>query len=378
MGLFILIYLSFYGSMHAYAFYKAKAALNFGTPAAAITIAFMLLMIFAPLFTRLAEHAGLEGIAKAIAWTGYTWMGALAVFVATSIIIGIYRLVMHSAGTFMNVNTTPAIPSAYYAFIIPVILTAILCTYGFFEALNIKTETITIKTPKLKTSTGPVRIVQVSDIHLGLMTGRFRLTRIIKIINEARPDILISTGDLIDGQIDNIEAAMNLFNDVNPRFGKYAVTGNHEVYAGIPLSVRLTEAGGFKMLRDQTAEIDHGIIIAGIDDTGHSMSGNIRTGMVKNLLENIPGNRFVVMLKHNPAVLKGTEGLFDLQLSGHLHGGQVFPFIPLVRIIYPYLSGLHKIKGGGELYISPGTGFWGPPMRIFARPEVTVIDIIPE
>ena len=378
MTLFILIYLAFYGSMHAYAFFKARAAFRFGRTASLLSVIFMTFMMFAPVITRVLEHSGHENTALFVAYAGYIWMGTLSIFVIIAIIIGVYRLIAFAIGNFFRKNTSAFIPSAFYAFIIPAFLAIILTEYGIYEALHIKTEHVTINTAKIPSSEGRIRIVQISDVHLGLMAGRYSLENIIKSIKKANPDVLVSTGDLIDGQLDNIEGNIKLLNQINPRFGKFAITGNHEVYAGFGLSMRLTESAGFRMLRNDAVDVGDSVIIAGFDDRGHLQSKTSDVQMEKDILTKLSQGKFIIVLKHKPEVPKGISGLFDLQLSGHLHGGQIFPFIPLIRIAYPYISGLHELPDKSNLYISRGTGLWGPPMRVFAPPEITVIDLIPE
>jgi len=378
MILFILLYLAFYGSMHAYAFFKARAALRFGRTSSLLLAVFMTFMMFAPIITRTLEHADHKTAALFIAYTGYIWMGALSIFVIIAILIGVYRLIIFAVGNFFRKNAEALIPSSFMAFIIPALLAVILTGYGIYEGLHIRTEHVTINTEKIPSSAGRIRIVQISDVHLGLMAGRYRLENIIRSIRDANPDILVSTGDLIDGQLDNIEDNIKLLNRINPRLGKFAVTGNHEVYAGLGLSIRLTESAGFRMLRNDAASAGDWVVIAGFDDRGHSRSKTSDILMEKDLLSRLPRGKFIVVLKHKPEMAEGISGLFDLQLSGHLHGGQIFPFIPLVRIAYPYISGFHVLPDKSKLYISRGTGLWGPPMRVFAPPEITVIDLIPE
>ena len=377
MILFLLIYFTFYGSMHAYAFFKARAALPFGRNAAVLTVIFMSFMIFAPIIIRALEYSGYETAALCVAYTGYIWMGALSIFVLISIILGVYRLIAFAAGNFIRKDTSAFIPSSFSAFVIPVFLAVILTEYSVYEALTIKTEYLTINSEKIPSSAGRLRIVQISDVHLGLMAGKHKLENIIKSVKAANPDILVSTGDLIDGQIDNIEGNIKLLNQINPRFGKFAVTGNHEVYAGLGLSIKLTESAGFRMLRNEAFDIGGSVIITGFDDRGHSQSKTSDVQLEKDILSKLPQTKFIIVLKHKPEFAKEMPGLFDLQLSGHLHGGQIFPFIPLVRIVYPYISGLHKLSNGSLLYISRGTGLWGPPMRALAPPEITVIDLVP-
>ncbi|HBL24446.1 MAG TPA: metallophosphoesterase, partial [Deltaproteobacteria bacterium] len=189
------------------------------------------------------------------------------------------------------------------------------------------------------------------------------------------PDILVSTGDLVDGQINNLSGLSDLLRDIRPRYGKYAIMGNHEFYAGVGISEDFARKAGFKMLR-QEAVTPHGIVnIAGIDDNGHRTGVRV-SAAEKPLLEGLPRNLFTVFLKHRPLVENSSIGLFDIQLSGHTHGGQVFPFRYVTRISFPMISGLYPLEKDSVLYVSRGTGTWGPPIRFLTPPEVTVIEII--
>jgi uncharacterized protein len=222
---------------------------------------------------------------------------------------------------------------------------------------------------------GQLRIVQISDVHLGLIIGTERLSRILDAVRAAKPDILVSTGDLLDGQVDGIEALEKQFREINPKFGKYAVNGNHEYYVGIERAEDFCKSAGFTLLCNKTFDIPGVAVIAGVDDPAagrFGLSGNVTE---KQLLSGIPKERFVLLLKHRPLLDPDSKGLFDLQLSGHTHRGQIFPFTLIIRMLFPIDSGLLNLENNSYLYVNPGSGTWGPPMRFLAPPEVTVIDL---
>ena len=161
-----------------------------------------------------------------------------------------------------------------------------------------------------------------------------RLERILSEIERAEPDILVSTGDLVDGQIDNLSGLAAMFREINPRFGKYAITGNHEFYAGLEQSMWFTEQAGFTMLRGERVDIQNILTIAGVDDPQANSFGLYRGGTEKEVLADLPDNRFVLLLKHRPLIDESSRGLFDLQLSGHVHRGQIFPFSIITGLYY--------------------------------------------
>jgi predicted MPP superfamily phosphohydrolase len=257
------------------------------------------------------------------------------------------------------------------AFILPSIISITLTTYGYFEALNIKAEKLEIRTNKLKEK---IRIAQISDLHIGLIVREERLKKIIDIISKESPDMVVSTGDLVDGQIDGLEGLNGLLREINPPLGKYAVVGNHEYYAGFEKALAFTQRAGFRVLRDELIDINGKILVAGVDDPQAKAYGLWRGLPERAILSGLPKDKFVLLLKHRPRV--ESEGLFDLQLSGHVHNGQIFPFRLITKLAYPYLSGLYEF-GSSLLYVSRGSGTWGPPVRVLSPPEVTIIDLIP-
>jgi predicted MPP superfamily phosphohydrolase len=220
----------------------------------------------------------------------------------------------------------------------------------------------------------------VTDIHWGRILRMGLARRIIGRVRQARPDILVSTGDLIDSPHPEVSALLATLGEVATPLGKFAVIGNHEVYSGTSESERMLQEAGFEVLRGKGAEPVPGLWIWGVDDpaVGHRDGGN---GFVdESSLPELPQDQgFLVLLKHQPTVTAEAASRCDLQLSGHTHKGQIFPFGLLVRLIYPYPHGrLVELSERLNLYVSPGAGTWGPPFRFLARPEVTVFELVRE
>ncbi|OGW39287.1 MAG: hypothetical protein A2Y97_08590 [Nitrospirae bacterium RBG_13_39_12] len=188
----------------------------------------------------------------------------------------------------------------------------------------------------------------------------------------------MSTGDLVDGQIDNLSEFAESFKEINPRYGKFAITGNHEFYAGLTNALNFTEKAGFTVLRGERLTVSGIINIAGVDDPQVKTYGNFRDIPEKELLSGLPGGKFTLLLKHRPLVDKNAIGLFDLQISGHIHKGQIFPFSLITGLYYPTQAGFANLPKGSCLYISRGSGTWGPPIRFLSPPEVTVIELVRE
>lgn len=375
MRLFLLTFFAIYGALHLYLFLKVKNAFSPGIYASFFLFLLMILMISAPVMVRLFVSEGYESAARLLSYIGYSWMAALFFYFCISISIDVFNLIPRIIGPIINMDLSSFIARPRQAFLVSVTLALGICVYGYFEALNIKVERLTIETAKLPSGTDRLRIVQISDVHLGLTVGAERLKRVVRIVDAEKPDILVSTGDLVDVQVNNLSGLAGLLRDVKTRYGKYAVTGNHEYYAGIDQSLQFTRDAGFSILRGGQVATSV-ITVIGMDDPTGVLMGIDRPLDEAGLLKRLPKDSFILLLKHRPVVEKDTEGLFDLQLSGHTHKGQIFPFGFLSAISYPMNAGRFDLRGGSILYVSRGTGTWGPAIRFLAPPEVTVIDLI--
>ena len=373
---FLLIFLSLYAGLHVYGFLKARSALSLG-PMTAIPLAiFMAIMVFAPVMVHLVEKFGLGSLARLVAHIGYTWMGLLFLFFSASLMTDFYRLLIYLGELIVQRGFSTLSLSSQHLFFISLLLSLVITTYGFFEANDIRTEHVTITTPKIPPEVGRVKIVQISDIHIGLIVGEGRLKRILKKVHAANPDILVSTGDLIDGQIDNLLGIAAMLRQITPRYGKFAITGNHEFYAGLDRALDFTEKAGFKVLRGEGLTVSGFINIAGVDDPAGKYRGLYREVAEKELLSRLPREKFTILLKHRPVVDNSAVEFFDLQISGHVHNGQIFPFTLITKLYYPYAQGLYGLGDNAHLYVSRGSGTWGPPIRFLSPPEVTVIELV--
>ncbi len=374
---FLILFFLLYGGLHGYVFWKAKSAFSPGLVVSMLLAAIMAFMVVAPILIRISERYGLESIARTLSYVGYTWMGVLFLFVSFSLVFEACRLFLYLVGSIWKIGGISLLLSAPLAFFLPLILALGVFVYGWFDARNIRVETLTLKTDKISPETGRLRLVQISDVHIGLMNGSDLLSRVLKVVRETKPDLLLSTGDLLDGQIDSMEKVLPLLQEIQPRLGKYAVTGNHEFYAGIAEAEAFTRKAGFEMLRGKGVTVAGVINIVGIDDPAGWAAGQYRPVREGVLLETLPAQFFTLLLKHQPLVDKNALDRFDLQLSGHTHKGQIFPFSLVTRWYFPFHTGSFRLSGLSRLHVSRGTGTWGPPIRFLSPPEVTVIDLIP-
>jgi len=376
MTLFLLIYFSIYGGVHLYAFFKLKRGFALGLPAYVILAIFMILMVVAPIAVRIVERHGHEALARGFAYIGFTWMGLLFIFISASFFFDIYRL-LHFLARMLTRSPLEAVTLSIRNYcILAMLISFAVVVYGYFEALSIRAEHVTVKTRKIPENIGQLRVVQISDVHLGLIVGKSRLKRILEKVTDARPDILVSTGDLVDGQMDDLEMLTDMFQNIPTKYGKFAVTGNHEFYAGLERALAFTEKAGFTILRGEGLTVSNILNVAGVDDPARKRYVQFLAASEKALLEKMPREKFTLFLKHQPVISSESLGRFDLQLSGHTHKGQIFPFNLFTKLFYRMYNGLLKLDGNALLYVSRGSGTWGPPVRFLSPPEVTVVDII--
>ena len=375
MPIFFISFILIYGGVHLYAFLKVKAAFHPGKAAQRLTAFFFIAMISAPFFVRLYEKNGLETFAYLTAHAGFIWMGIIFLFFIYGIPIDFYRLLIFTAGTLLKKNLNNLRPSSKSAFVIPLIISMTIASYGYFEAMAVKTERLTIRSVKIPLEAGRIKIAQISDVHLGHIIREERLKKILDKVKAEKPDILVCTGDLVDGQRSDLNDLSSLFQEINPKYGKFAITGNHEYYAGIEQSLEFIKKSGFRILRGGGVTINGIINIAGVDDNAGITSVNAKSSSEKEMLSKLPSDKFTIFLKHRPLIDEDLNGLFDLQLSGHTHKGQIFPFNFFVGRFFPFISGYHQITDKSSIYISRGAGTWGPPIRFLSPPEVTVIEL---
>jgi predicted MPP superfamily phosphohydrolase len=376
MSLFLLSFFLIYGSMHAYALLKARSALAFGLGTTLALLLLLAVLLCAPIVTHHLSRHGYEEPARIVAYVGYLWMGFLFFFVCLNLFADLLRLplrVMGSGGIAANAGGGIAGRSVFLCI---TGLAVALSGYAIVEASRIDVVRVRIVTDRLPASVPSLRIAQITDLHLGLIHRNGKAREVAAIVAREHPDIFVSTGDFVDGQLDGIAALAEILREIPAPRGKFAVLGNHEYYAGIDRSIAFTRESGFTVLRDESVTVDGAVRIAGVDDPAGARFG--RTGGTSEaaLLANRPDGPFTVLLKHRPQLDPATGGKFDLQLSGHTHHGQIFPFRLLTRLAFPLLAGDHPVPGGGILHVSRGTGTWGPPMRFLAPPEVTVVDIV--
>ena len=231
---------------------------------------------------------------------------------------------------------------------------------------------IRIPLAKLPTRLDGLRIAVVSDIHLGPILGRAHTERIVNIINGFDADIVTVVGDLVDGTVEELGGDAQPLSRLRSRLGGYFVTGNHEYYSGYEAWIEEIRSLGLHPLRNDRVDLD-GLDLAGVNDVTGGSAGDPPD--YDKALGGRDTSRPVVLLAHQPVQAhEAARRGVDLQLSGHTHGGQMWPFSLVVAAQQPIVAGLGRVDGM-PVYVTRGAGFWGPPVRVGAPPDITLVEL---
>uniref|UniRef100_UPI0031E1E3C8 metallophosphoesterase n=1 Tax=Saccharothrix mutabilis TaxID=33921 RepID=UPI0031E1E3C8 len=381
--LFLLLFTVVIGSAHYYVWRRAVRvttrpgrARRIGT--AAIAGLFVLML------------AGLVVETPVLSWPGYIWLACVFYLSVVFGVLEIPRLVLNrtrrrvpaAVGAGPADPPDPADPDRrlFIARSLAVaggVATAGIVGYGATQALgDPRVKTIPVHLTKLDRRLSGYRIAVVSDIHLGPLLGRAHTERIVRMINERQPDLVAIVGDLVDGTVEQLGEAAAPLRDLVSTHGAYFVTGNHEYYSGFEPWLAELDRLGVHPLRNERVRVERAgasFELAGVNDvTGASFQDG--PDFARALDGRDPANP-VVLLAHQPVQAhEAAKHGVDLQLSGHTHGGQMFPFHLAVGLQQPVRSGLDVVDGV-QVYTTNGAGFWGPPVRVGAPPDISLVEL---
>jgi len=355
----------------------------------------LILLALLPPLTISLEISGYEDWSDRLSWVSYVSIGFLSFLFTLLVIRDVAWLVANAfrklfalfKGSERHVESLndPPDPGRRNMLIQTMNLGIIgaaagLTAYGVFEARRrpaIKEIDISIK--DLPEALNGFRIVQITDIHAGLTIKRDFIETIVGMVNELRADVIAFTGDMVDGSVAHLRNDVEPFSRMKSKYGTYFVTGNHEYYSGVEQWVKEAGRLGMKVLLNSNEVIkigDSNILFAGVTDTS---GGGFLKSHISNpaaSIANAPQSDVKILLAHQPkSVLDASPLGFDLQISGHTHGGQFFPWNFAAALSQPYISGLHD-HDGTWIYVSKGTGYWGPPVRLGTRSEITVFTLV--
>lgn len=347
-----------------------------------LTALFVALWLLIPA-TMIASRLLPRAQATTFAYIGYGWMGLVFYLFVLTGLADLVRLGFWGAGVVAGGPVLTDDRRAAFDRMAALATTgfaAALAGWGFYSAGR-PLDVVKVKVPVkgLDPRLVGFRIVQISDIHVGPTIGKGFVEAIVAKVNGLDADLVALTGDLVDGSVDELGPLVAPLAGLKSRHGHFFTTGNHEYYSGALNWERFLPTLGFKVLRNEHVRISHGgalLQLAGTDDWSAFRFGHGHGEDIAKAVAGRDPQAPLVLMAHQPkSVLEAMKHSIDVQLSGHTHGGQIMPFNWLVRFDQPHVAGLQAF-GDTQLYVSRGTGYWGPPMRVGAPAEVTLIELV--
>jgi len=312
-------------------------------------------------------------------WSAYIWLGVMFLLFTAVFAADIGRLVI---GIARRISSSVAVDAERRTFIARITATAITGIVAAATAVAIRSalgpveiRRVRVRLARLPRAQHGLTIVQITDLHVGPTIGRAVVDDVVNRTNALTPDIVAITGDLVDGSVSALRDAVAPLANLRARHGVYFVTGNHEYFSGADAWVNELPRLGIRVLGNERVSIGEGdssFDLGGIEDrSAHQYGGLAPEAAVARALDGRDPKRELVLLAHQPrSLLDAARFGIGLQISGHTHGGQIWPFGFLVRLQQRFWPGLHR-HGDAQIYVSRGTGYWGPPMRLAEPAEIT-------
>ncbi len=370
--IFFSIFFLLYGLINFYIFLRGWQAIpadsQFRVPYAAVFWILALSFVAG----RFLERVAVTHFSTAVVWVGSFWFAAFAYFILSLLLIDILRLINY---------VVPIFPSFVTADIArtKIVLASALCSVivlaivvGYFNARTPRVKMLELSIPKQVDSVKTLDIAVASDIHLGTIIGRERLNSIVEKINGIHADLVLFPGDIVDEDLAPV-IKQNLgetLRTIKAKYGVCAITGNHEYIGGVEEAVSYLTEHGIRVLRDEVVNVNGSIILVGREDRSISQFNGKKRRPLTEIMRGVDKRYPIILMDHQPFGLhEAVEHGADVQLSGHTHHGQLWPFNAITSAVYELSWGYVK-KGQTHIYVSSGVGTWGPPVRLGNTPEI--------
>lgn len=374
--------------MHGYVGWKIFSGLNLNSSFAIIGIILLAILTLLPVLPILFRYNGYESsLLDKLSLIGYTSLGfftlSFVAFLSKDLLFKVWGFISSFFSADVKQQITLDVDKREFlekSLSIGILsLIGPTTAYGFYSARKgptIINQDIYLK--NLPDSFENFTIAQISDLHVGPTIKKPYVEKVVNQISTINPDLIAITGDMVDGSIDYLRRDLEPLSQVVAKYGTYFVTGNHEYYSGAERWLDETDRMGFTNLVNDNKLItikDQNIALAGVNDyRAHQIIPSHRSNP-QAALKGINSKKVKILLAHQPSsIFQANEAGFDLQISGHTHGGQFWPFTYPTKKANPYLSGLHN-HNGTQIYVNSGTGYWGPPLRLGVTAEITLFKL---
>lgn len=365
--------------LHVYIGVRLIPALPIGTPykwLAALLLVSSVLLIPLGMAARTIEK---QPLSDRLAWVGLLMMGFFSSLLALTVLRDLLLIVLHIMHSLRGISAAADF-TADSALCVPVfaLLLTLLGVYNARRSAPVKS--IDVPIAGLAAALHGLKIVQISDIHIGPTIKRGYVEKIVATVNGLNPDIIAVTGDVVDGSVPQLQADARPLGALSARHGTFFVTGNHEYYSGADTWIAEFRRLGFKVLMNEHVVVNHDgahVIVAGVTDYSGGNFSAAHESSPEKAISGAPSEiLFRLLLAHQPrSAPAASKAGFTLQLSGHTHGGQFLPWQLFIRLQQPFVHGLAKLNDLW-VYTSRGTGYWGPPIRLAAPSEVTLLSLV--
>lgn len=370
--IFFTVFLAAYSVINLYIFVKGWQALEHFGVMRVIYAACFFILYASFIAGRVLERVQSNWFSAMLVWAGSFWLAAMVYFFLAVLLIDLCRLVNYGVPFYPSVllRNYEGVKIALMSGVIIIVTGAI--AFGYFNAVAPQVKNLEIHIPKRVAGFSELNIAVASDIHLGTIISKARLEHIIDKINALNPDLVLLPGDVIDEDLGPVidQNLGETIRKIRSKYGVYAITGNHEYIGGVEPACKYLSEHGITMLRDKTVLVESSFYLVGREDISSRGFAGFKRKQLKELVSEVDFSRPVILMDHQPFKLnEATENNIDVQLSGHTHHGQMWPFNYITGAIYE-LSWGYLRKGNTQFYVSCGAGTWGPPVRIGNSPEI--------
>ncbi len=373
--IFFSIIIVVYFLVNFYIFIRGLSALPTDTSLRYYYMAIYSLLALSFLAGRVFENYHPSYFTDILVWIGSFWLAFILYAFLSVLFIDVLRLINHFVKIFPEFLTINIVKTKLYLFYGTFVIVVLTLIGGYINFSHPRIKKLDLTINKTTKAIKSINIVMASDIHMGTIVSNGRVTKLINMINSLNPDLVLLPGDIFDEDLEPI-IRRNLGNDllkIKAKYGVYAVNGNHEFIGGVLGADKYLTDHGVVMLRDSVITVNDQIIIVGREDRSINRIKQRKT--LDELLLGFDKTKPIIMMDHQPFQLNEAEQAgIDLQLSGHTHHGQLWPFNYITQKVYE-LSWGYKKKGNTHIYVSSGASGWGPPVRTGSRTEIVNIKL---
>ncbi|EMY68161.1 metallophosphoesterase [Leptospira vanthielii] len=390
--LFLSVLTSLLGFIYYYSTFRLISGLSLNGPVVTVILfGIGALVLLVPLTYALSRISKQEKTQTFFAYLTFTNFGFFSILFTLVLLMDLLRLVdlgivTHYSQVLFStllhfgfpLDGVTEVKNFSLAFSTIVVATA-LSSLGFFNAhVRLRYKRVSIPVKDLHPDLNGFKIVQISDVHIGATIKERFLKRVVKRINLQKPDAVVITGDLVDGPVATLKQHLKPLADIRSKYGTFYVTGNHEYYSGVLSWLPEIQKLSVNILLNENQILNIGnakLLMAGVTDLAAGKIIKSHQTNPKRAMEGGEDCDYKILLAHQPnSIYEANEVGFQLQISGHTHGGQFFPGNILIYFAQKFVSGLHKYKDS-LIYVSRGTGYWGPPFRLGAPSEISILEL---